>query len=258
MGRHAIDERADAATMFDAYRRTKDRGLRQALVLRYLPLVHRIARRYVRPGAPLEDLAQTGAIGLLRAVRSFDPGRGVKFETYAFEHIAGGIRHHLRDRVDAVRSPRWVRKLYADLTAAVARLEQDLGRTPTPGEVARAMHMTEAGVREILDAHSRLRVRSLDELNDRQDVRADVVVHDRYVSFHLPVEDRIVLMQSMERLGDLQRRVVYSLFYQDLTQTEAAKRLGVSQKHVSRVLAAALAHLSEPLRAAGLGPSATA
>src|SRR5579864_7253757 len=249
----------DAAAIleqFQTYRRTQDRALQQKLVLRYLPLVHRIARRYVRPGAPLEDLVQIGSIGLIHAVTTFDPTRGVKFETYAFHHVAGEIRHFLRDGLEAVRAPRWVRKIYADLTAAVGRLQQDLGRTPTVPEIALAMNMTEDGVREVLDAHSQMRVRSMTDMTEEHDVRPDMIAHQRYVSLQLPIEDRIVLMEAMERLADLQRQVVYYLFYQDLTQSEVAKRLGVSQRHVSRLLAAALRHLAEPLRAAGMGSPA--
>ena len=249
---------ADVLGMFAEYRRTEDRSLQQALVLRYLPLVNRIARRYVRPGASLEDLVQIGSIGLIHAVTTFDPGRGVKFETYAFHHVAGEIRHFLRDGLEAVRAPRWVRKVYADLTAAVGRLQQDLGRTPTHAEIAHAMNMTEAGVREVLDAHSQMRVRSMTDMTEEHDVRLDLIAHQRYVSLQLPIEDRIVLIQAMENLADLQRRVVYYLFYQDLTQSEVAKRLGVSQRHVSRLLAAALRHLAEPLRAAGVGSGAEA
>ena len=254
----AAGDTAEVLEQFQTYRRTQDRALHQALVLRYLPLVHRIARRYVRPGAPLEDLVQIGSIGLIHAVTTFDPTRGVKFETYAFHHVAGEIRHFLRDGLEAVRAPRWVRKLYAELTAAVARLQQELGRTPAVAEIARAMNMTEAGVREVLDAHSQMRVRSMTDMTEEHDVRPDMIAHQRYVSLQLPVEDRIVLMQAMERLADLQRQVVYYLYYQDLTQSEVAQRLGVSQRHVSRLLAAALRHLAEPLRAAGIGSSAAA
>jgi RNA polymerase sigma-B factor len=254
----APPDAADTLEQFHTYRRTQDRALQQSLVLRYLPLVHRIARRYVRPGAPLEDLVQIGSIGLIHAVQTFDPTRGVKFETYAFHHVAGEIRHFLRDGLEAVRAPRWVRKLYADLTAAVGRLQQELGRTPTHAEIAAAMNMSEAGVREVLDAHSQVRVRSMTDMTEEHDVRPDLIAHQRFVSLQLPIEDRIVLMQAMERLADLQRQVVYYLFYQDLTQSEVAKRLGVSQRHVSRLLAAALRHLAEPLRAAGIGSSSAA
>ena len=254
----AAPDAAEVLEQFHTYRRTQDKALQQTLVLRYLPLVHRIARRYVRPGAPLEDLVQIGSIGLIHAVTTFDPTRGVKFETYAFHHVAGEIRHFLRDGLEAVRAPRWVRKIYTELTAAVGRLQQELGRTPTLSEIARAMNMSEAGVHEVLDAHSQIRVRSMTDMTEEHDVRPDLIAHQRYVSLQLPVEDRIVLMQAMERLADLQRKVVYYLYYQDLTQSEVAQRLGVSQRHVSRLLAAALRHLAEPLRAAGMGSSAAA
>lgn len=233
---------------FRRYRRTADQQLRQELVCHYLPLAKKIARRYVRAGVPLDDLVQIGTIGLMNAVGSFDPGRGVRFEAYAYHHIAGEIRHYLRDAVEQVRAPRWVRKLYGELTDAVAELRQTLGRTPTLGEIAARMNLSESGVLEILRAHNRSRVHSISDLVDRQEVRRDVIAHQRYVSFQLPVEDRIVLLKAVERLADLQRKVVYYLFYQDLTQSEVAKRLGVSQRHVSRVLAAALKRLSTHLK----------
>lgn len=233
---------------FRRFRRTGDQALRQELVCHYLPLAKKIARRYVRAGVPLDDLTQIGTIGLMNAVGSFDPGRGVKFEAYAYHHVAGEIRHYLRDAVEQVRAPRWVRKLYGELTDAVAQLRQSLGRTPTLGEIAQQMNLTENGVLEILRAHNRSRVHSISDLVERQEVRRDVIAHQRYVSFQLPVEDRIVLLKAVERLADLQRKVVYYLFYQDLTQSEVAKRLGVSQRHVSRVLAAALKRLNTNLR----------
>jgi RNA polymerase sigma-B factor len=245
----------DIQAMFEAYGRTKDRRLRQTLVLHYLPMVPRIARRYARRGAGLEDLTQIGSIGLIRAVTMFDPSRGVKFETYAFEFITGEIRHFLRDGSETVRPPRWLRTLYARFGATVDRLVQELGRTPSMTEIARAMDMTEEGVGEILEAHGRLQVCSIHQFGDEPNLHSDPSARQRYESFRLPIEDRIVLMQAMDRLATMQRRVVYCLFYQDLTQGEAAKRLGISQRHVSRLLAAALRRLAEPLRAAGLGPA---
>ncbi len=232
---------------FRRFRRTADPQLRQDLVCHYLPLAKKIARRYVRAGVPLDDLTQIGTIGLMNAVSSYDPRRGVKFEAFAYPHIAGEIRHYFRDAVEQVRAPRWVRKLYGELTDAVAELRQTLGRTPTLGEIATRMNLTEKGVLEILRAHDRSCVHSINDLVERQEVRRDVIAHQRYVSFQLPVEDRIVLLKAVERLADLQRKVIYYLFYQDLTQSEVAKRLGVSQRHVSRVLAAARERLGTHL-----------
>jgi len=239
----------DMLDLFRQYRRSSDPALRQELVCHYLPLAKRIARRYVRAGVPLDDLAQIGAIGLMNAVGSFDPGRGVKFEAYAYHHIAGEIRHYLRDTVEQVRAPRWVRKLYGELTETVAELRQTLSRTPTLNEIAVRMNLTDGGVLEILRAHNRARVHPISDLVDRQDVRRDMIAHQRYISFQLPVEDRIVLLNAVEHLAELQRKVVYYLFYMDLTQSEVANRLGMSQRHVSRLLAAALKHLNRILRA---------
>ncbi len=243
---------------FRRYRAIRDRRLYHELVVHYMPLAHKIARRYVRAGVALEDLIQIGTIGLMNAVNTFDPERGVKFETYAFHHIAGEIRHFFRDNLEPVRAPRWVRKLHSAFTTTVSCLQQELGRTPTLTEIARRMNMTEAGVLEIVRAHNQTRVRSMSDLVEDQEIRQDLILHQRHVPLQLPVEDRIVLLQAMERLAALQRKVVYYLFYQDLTQSEVAKRLGVSQRHVSRLLASALRHLAEPLRAAGIGSSAAA
>jgi RNA polymerase sigma-B factor len=254
----ATPQSSTSLDKFRRYRATRDRRLYHDLVVHYLPLAHKIARRYVRAGVALEDLIQIGTIGLMNAVNTFDPERGVKFETYAFHHIAGEIRHFFRDNLEPVRAPRWVRKLHTAFTTAVSSLQQELGRTPTLTEIARRMNMTETAVLEIVRAHNQTRVRSMSDLVEDQEIRQDLILHQRSVSFQLPVEDRLVLLEAMERLAALQRKVVYYLFYQDLTQSEVAKRLGVSQRHVSRLLASALRHLAEPLRAAGIGSSATA
>lgn len=243
---------------FREYRRTRDKRLYQELVCAYLPLAQKIARRYLRAGVALEDLVQIGTIGLINAVRTFDPGRGVKFETYAFHHVAGEIRHYLRDNLEPMRVPRWVRKLHGDLTATVARLQQELGRTPTLAEIAARMNVSENGILEILRAHNQSRVRSISDLGEDSEGRQDAIAHQRYVPLQLPIEDRIVLLQAMDCLASLQRQVVYYLFYQDLTQSEVARRLGVSQRHVSRLLAAALRRLAGPLAAAGLGSTTAA
>src|SRR5262249_10451433 len=134
-----VDEQIER---FRECRRTGDPQTRQDLVCHYLPLATRFARRYLRTGVPLDDLTQIGAIGLMNAVDSFDPERGVKFEAYAYHHIAGEIRHYLRDSAQQVRAPRWVRKSYGEVTNTAASLRQMLGRTPTVSEIASPMHLS--------------------------------------------------------------------------------------------------------------------
>ncbi len=202
----------------------------------------------MRPGIAFEDLVQTGMVGLLKAARSFDPARGVRFQTYAFRFIVGEIRHYYRDTAETMRVPRWVQKLYSEYTAAVGQLQDKLGRAPTPSEIADRMNITEAGVREIIEAHHRSRVVSLADASRSLALRRELIAHQRYETFKLPVEDRIVLLDALERLSEVQRKVVYYLFFMDLTQTAAARRLGISQKHVSRLLAAALKQLRSVLR----------
>jgi len=244
----------DTLESFREYRRTRDAQQYQELVCRFLPLVQRIARRYVRPGVAVEDLEQIGTIGLMNAVTTFDPERGVRFETYAYHHVAGEIRHHLRDGAQSLRVPRWVQSLHASVMRTVGELQQRLGRTPTLQEIAKQMNMTEASVLDVLQAREQSRVNSMSDLVEDREFSRDIS-HQRYVSFQLPVEDRIVLTQAIERLGDVQRKVLFYLFYRDLTQNETAKRLGVSQRHVSRLLASALRTLAVRLRSAEQEPS---
>jgi len=241
-----VDEAQDDEVLglFREYRRTRETSQFEDLVCRFLPLARKVAHRYVRPSVSLEDLTQVGTIGLMHAVRHFDPDRNVKFEAYAYSHISGQIRHYLRDDADPVQVPRWARKLYGELVGAVAELQQLLGRTPTHAEIAAKLNMTEKGVDEIVRAYDTANVRSMDDAASEANVRREMITHQRYVSFQLPVEDRIVLLQAIERLADLQRKIVYYLFYMDLSHSEVAARLGISQRHVSRVLSAALKRLS--------------
>jgi RNA polymerase sigma-B factor len=127
-----------------------------------------------------------------------------------------------------------------------------LGRLPTLPEIAEAVNVAEEGVLEVLRARGATHMLSLDEVTGEglgDPVQRSYIVHKHYETLHLPVEDRIRIAQAVERLSDLQRKVVYYLFYMDLTQTETAKRLRVSQKHVSRVMHTAVARLREILKA---------
>ncbi|MDR5703244.1 MAG: sigma-70 family RNA polymerase sigma factor [Armatimonadota bacterium] len=251
----AADEREgeDLQELFWEYRRTRNPELHTKITSFYMSLVPAVARRYARSDVSLEDLIQVGYIGLINAVSQFDPARGVKFETYARHLIAGEIRHYLRDFGGVVRRPRWLYALNKKITAAVFDLHHRLGRPPLLSEIAEAVNITEEGVLEVLRARETVRVASLEELRENGDgeirINRESIVHRHYATLQLPVEDRIFLMEAIERLSELQRKVIYYLFFLDLTQVEAAKRLGISQKHVSRVMHAALVRLREMLTA---------
>ena len=248
----SVESDPDVTALFRAYRVDRAPELHARLTTTFMPLVHRIAGRYQSFGVPIEDLRQMGYLGLLTAIGQFDPERGVPFDAYARPFITGEIRHHLRSQGTVIRRPRWIYELDYQIRKQVDELSQRLGRLPTLPEIAEAVNVAEAGFLEVLRARGATQVLSLDEVNAEgpgDPVQRGFIVHKHYETMHLPIEDRIRIAQAVERLSDLQRRVVYYLFYMDLTQTETAKKLRVSQKHVSRVMHAAVVRLREMLKA---------
>ena len=239
------------ADLFLEYRGTRDPDLHARLTCLYMPLVHQVARRYSRSAIPLEDLHQIGYIGLMHAVTNFDPTRSVKFETYARHLIAGEIRHYLRDQGTTVRRPRWLYEMDHRVSRAITELTQRKGRAPKIAEIAREVDLDEDDVHEVLHARESLRFLSLDEEREGDD-GAPIAQRDRITTkqatVSMPHEEQVLIADAVERLTGLQRKVIYYLFYLDLTQTEAANKLGISQKHVSRVMHAALKRLRESMR----------
>ncbi|MEW6424248.1 MAG: sigma-70 family RNA polymerase sigma factor [Bacillota bacterium] len=188
-------------------------------------------------GRPTEDLRQAGYEGFLKAVRRYEPARGVRFTTFAAHCVMGEIRHQLR-REAAFDRPGWAADLQAQIFRAAEEILQRTGEPPTLRDLAEAVNVREDGVAQVLRAD---RV-SLAELDFSR------VRHLRYESFHLPIEDRIAVRQALEKLNKLQRKVVYLIFYRDFTQTRAAAELGIGQRRVSRLLSRSLALLARYLR----------
>jgi RNA polymerase sigma-B factor len=242
-----IQERAksEVPAEFARYWETRSRELRDAIVVRYIPLVKSISHAFARTLGQRDDLEQVGCVGLIKAVERFDPGFGVPFEAYARTIVGGEIYHYLRDLAPAMRMPRWYRTLNRRMQQAHDRLTGRFGREPSVDELADEMNVTADGVREI----SRLRDSyTLAPLSDEgAGSGLDAIKSRRYQTFQLPVEDRIALDKAIERLAEVERNLIHLFFYKDLTQTEIAKRLGFSQKHISRLLAQSLRKLKEDL-----------
>lgn len=198
-------------------------------------LVYHFANLYA-PGRPTEDAVQAGFEGLLKAAARFDPGRGVTFTTYAGHCIMGEIRHHLRKEASFDRAG-WVAELQGKVSRAVEDHLKQTGQAPSLSQIAEAVNVQEEGVLEAMRAGWV----SLDEIDTAK------IKHLRYESFKLPIEDKIALEQAMDKLSILQRRVIKLLFYSNLTQTEAAAELGLSQRKVSRLLRKSLSQLAESM-----------
>jgi len=244
---HKPPDEADAR--FAEYWTTRSRELRDGLVVAHMPLVRQIAQQFVRASGSRDDLEQVGYVGLIKAVERFDPGFGAPFEAYARTVIAGEISHYLRDLAPIMRVPRWYRTLSRRMHEAHDRLVARLEREPTIEELADQMNVTPDGVRELFRLRDSYNLASFsDERGEQRSAQLGNIRSQRYLSFQLPVEDRIALDRAIERLAELERNLIQLFFYKDLTQTEIARRLGFSQKHISRLLAQTLRKLKEDLR----------
>ena len=217
-------------------------ALRAKLITGYLPVVQHIARRFGGRGEPVDDLEQAGTVGLLNAVDRFEPGRGVDFLSYAVPTVTGEIRRHFRDRTWAMRVPRRLKDLQSTINGAVGPLSQELGRAPRPSEIAARAGLPVEEVLQGLDAQQAYRSSSLDELVAGADTAlADTLGQTDTELDH--VEYREALGPLLDELPPRERTILLLRFFGNLTQTQIADRVGISQMHVSRLLSQTLERL---------------
>jgi RNA polymerase sigma-B factor len=224
--------------------------IRDALVEGHLPLVEYLARRFAGRGEPLDDLVQVATIGLIKAIDRFDPERGVEFSTYATPTIAGEIKRHFRDKGWAVRVPRRLQELKLALTRATSDLTQELNRAPTVAELAKHLKLSEEEILEGLESAHAYSTVSLDAPDSDDDDGPAVSDSLGMVDDALEgVEYRESLKPLLEALPPREKRILVLRFFGGMTQSQIAAELGISQMHVSRLLARTLAKLREGLLA---------
>ena len=219
----------------------------------YDGLVHFLARRFSNRGEPLDDLVQVGYLGLIKAIERFDPDLGNEFTTFATPTIGGEIKRYFRDKGWAIRFPRRLQELHQQILRAQEQMRQELQRTPTAAEIAQrlevssdevleAMEMSQAYVPVSIDARAgggEEEGRTLSDSLGNVDQNLD------------RVEMRDVLAGALAHLTERERRIMTMRFFDEMSQSEIAKRLGISQMHVSRLQRAALDQLREHLPAEG-------
>jgi len=218
-------------------------ALRDRAIEAWLPLARHLAHRYAGRGEPTDDLVQTALVGLIKAVDKFDPSRGVDFAGYAIPTVIGEIKRHFRDRTWSVRVPRRLQELRLAITEANASLTHTLGRSPTVADVASHLGVSEDDVVEGLEGARAYSAASLSapvgaegatELGDTLGaVDAEFEV----------AETRVALGPALASLDEREQRIVTLRFYGNLTQSQIAYQVGISQMHVSRLLARALTKL---------------
>jgi len=236
---------------FRAYRESGTRDQRNRLVEEHIGVAEYVARRFANRGEPFEDLRQVALIALVKAVERFDPERGVAFVGFAVPTITGEIKRHFRDRTWSVRVPRALQERSRAIETARDELGHALGRSPTVGELAGALDLSEEEILDGLEARAVYRSASLDEPLPGTGVALRDLVADHGDGF-ARAEDRCLLERLLDRLPPRERRIVHLRYFDGLTQAEIGQRLGISQMHVSRLLGRSIATLS---RLAGADPA---
>jgi RNA polymerase sigma-B factor len=222
---------------------------RDSLVEQHLPLVEHLARRFRNRGEPYDDLVQVATIGLIKSVDRFDLERGVEFSTYATPTIVGEIKRHFRDKGWAVRVPRRLQELRLSLASATSELSQRQGRSPTVSELAAHMKISDEEVLEGLESANAYSTLSLDagdsgSGDEPMPVSETLGIEDEGLE---GVEYRESLKPMLETLPPREKKILMLRFFRNMTQSEIASEIGISQMHVSRLLARTLAQLREGL-----------
>jgi RNA polymerase sigma-B factor len=233
---------ASEKLLFRRYQRDGDLQARRELIERHLALARSLARRYEGRGEPLDDLFQVANLGLIKAIDRFDPERGLSFSSYAVPTMLGELRRYFRDSGWALHVPRGMQELALKVNSAVELLSAKLGRSPSPHQIAEELDLPVEDVLEALATNAAYQTNSIDtpfrSSDDEGQSVADTVgeTDQRFEA----IEDRVSVAPALKSLPERDRLILHLRFVEDLTQSEIAERIGISQMHVSRLIRRAL------------------
>lgn len=219
--------------------------VREQLVELHLPLVRFFARRYAGRGEPVDDLVQVASLGLIKAIDRFEPARGLEFSTYASPTVLGEIRRHFRDRTWAVHVTRGLQELTTQVGLAATELTHQLGRAPCVAELSERLDEPEERILEALECVSAHTAHSLDAPTTEDQTLGDTLGGEDAALGDIEMHES--LSPALARLPERERRILQLRFYGNQTQSQIATKLGISQMHVSRLLARTLVRLREEL-----------
>ncbi len=231
--------RIDDAVVLALFERLPDADAKESIVAQSQPLAEYLARRFAGRGEPLDDLIQVANIGLLGAIDRFDPSRGVQFSTYAAATMVGELKRHFRDKGWTIRVPRRLQELGLRINGLLPTISQDLGRSPTIAELATRLEVEEEEVVEAMEAAQAYSTTSLDAPINEDGGTAIDTLGDVDPSMER-LDEWESIAPAIRDLPPRERRVLYLRFFVGLTQSEIAEEIGVSQMHVSRILAQTL------------------
>ena len=233
------------------YHERGDTRAREQLIEQYLPLVRSLARRYSYRGEQLEDLVQVGCIGLIKAIDRFDVDRGVELTTYATPNIIGEIKRHFRDKGWAIRVPRGLQELNVRLSNLLEELTVQYERSPTIPELAKAAGVDEEDVLEALEsgqAYATLSLSAPSGGDDDSDLDPLESIGTEEHQYEVS-EDRAVLAPGFRILDERERHILQLRFFDGLTQSQIAQKVGISQMHVSRLIRRSLEKIRDEIAA---------
>ena len=246
-------DKARTRELFRLYKQEGDEDARSELVMSHLNLVRFLASKFKNRGEPLDDLIQVGTIGLIKAIDRFDPDRGLEFTTYATPTVLGEIKRHFRDKGWSVRVPRRLQELSAKVNQATDELTKGLQRTPSTEEVAARLGVSVDEVLEAMESSSAYTSVPLEGGGSDEDETPAVIDHYASVDEDLTsADDRMVIEDTIRDFSPREQEVIRMRFNDGLTQIEIAKRLGISQVQVSRLLRRTLKKLQEKVDPEGL------
>lgn len=240
--------------LFRRYKEEGDQEAREQLIMSHLNLVRFLAAKFKNRGEPLDDLIQVGTVGLIKAIDRFDPSRGLEFTTFATPTIMGEIKRHFRDKGWSVRVPRRLQELSAKVNQTTDQLTRELQRSPSVEEIAQALDTSVDEVLEAMESSSAYSSVPLEGSNRDSDDDAPSVI-DHYASEDQSLaasDDRMIVEDTIREFSPREQQIVRMRFVDGLTQVEIAKRLGISQVQVSRLLRRTLKKIQERLDPDGL------
>jgi RNA polymerase sigma-B factor len=225
---------------------------RERLVKMYIPLAEHLARRFRNRGELMDDLVQVASLALLKSIDGFDPNRGAAFTSYAIPMIVGELKRHFRDKGWDVRVPRRLQELRLEISKCSGDLAQKLGRSPTVSDLAQHLECNDEEIIEALDCSQAYRALSLHAPVSGDDSGGELMDLLGGMDPEMEnVENRAALRPLLARLPEREQKIIAMRFFGNMTQSQIATEIGISQMHVSRLLA----HSLQVLRS-GLAPTA--
>ncbi|MFN4152677.1 MAG: sigma-70 family RNA polymerase sigma factor [Candidatus Sericytochromatia bacterium] len=242
------EEEIDTKSLLAQYSKSKDPKIKNEIVKKNILTVKRIAINFSKnTGESVDDLIQVGCIGLVSAVERFDPSQNASFKTYSSHLIAGEIKHYLRDYSNIIKLPRELQELQPKVNRAKQSLSNIESKEVSSKDIAKFLNIDEDKVQQVFEMEKSINAISLDQQIQSDDSNSRTIgeqIEDKkYLSFQLAQEDKIIIQEAINEIKDQSRQVIEYAFYQDLSQTEIAQKMGISQMQVSRKIKGAIKEL---------------